>query len=202
MNSNDNKILTKNNIKQKKKKIEKKFEEIFDIMDIDWKNDHNMKETPYRIAKMYIDEVFSGCYTREPKITIFPNDKKYDEMVVSGPIQIKSMCSHHFMPFFGKAWIGYMPDKKVIGVSKLSRLARWFARRPQIQEELGEQIADYIESKIEPAGVAVFIKAKHQCMTHRGVNEPESEMITSVVRGKFKGNHSVKMEFLNLIKER
>lgn len=199
MNSNGNKELSNNERDKKIKNIEKKFEDIFEIMDIDWKNDYNMKETPYRIAKMYINEVFSGCYNEEPKITVFPNDKDYDEMVISGPIQVKSMCSHHFMPFFGKAWIGYMPDEKVIGVSKLSRITNWFARRPQIQEELGEQIADYIEEKIEPAGIAVFIKAKHQCMTHRGVNEPESEMSTSVVRGKFKEDHSIKMEFLNLI---
>lgn len=161
-----------------------------------------MKGTPHRVAKMYIDELFEGVYTDPPDITVFPNEKEYDEIIISGPIAVKSMCSHHFEPFSGYAFIGYMPADKVIGVSKLTRISRWFARRPQIQEELTEQIAHYLEDKLQPEGVMVQIKAKHYCMLHRGVNEHNAQMITSVALGKFRDQQSAKMEFLELIKER
>lgn len=197
--SNENIILTDTDKEIVISEIEQQFKNIFDIMKIDWENDRNMKKTPYRIAKMYINEVFNGTYTKEPDITVFPNERNYDEIVVSGPISVKSMCSHHFMPFYGKAYIGYLPNKNVIGVSKLSRITEWFARRPQIQEELSEQIAEYLMKKLEPEGVIVFIKAKHMCMTHRGVND-DSEMITSVVKGSFKENPHLKNEFFEMIK--
>ena len=158
-----------------------------------------MKRTPFRIAKMYVNEIFAGTYNKEPEITIFSNERNYDQIVVSGPIAVKSMCSHHFMPFYGKAYIGYLPDKHVIGVSKLSRIVDWYARRPQIQEELSEQIADYLMKNLKPKGIIVFMKAKHQCMTHRGVND-NSEMITSVVKGDFSKNNSLKTEFFNMIR--
>lgn len=168
---------------------------------LDWKEDPNMKDTPHRVAKMFINELFIGTHTDPPKITVFPNEKHYDEIIISGPISVKSMCAHHFMPFSGEAWIGYMPNDKIIGLSKFSRVVEWFARRPQIQEDLTSQVADYIEKLIQPKGIIVFIKSKHYCVVHRGVNEADSKMITSVARGVFR-EKTIKDEFFELVNQR
>ncbi len=198
INPNGNIILNNNEKESMILNISEKFKDIIDILKLDLDSEQII-ETPQRVAKMYVEELFSGCYSLEPKITVFPNTKKYDEIIISGPIKVKSMCSHHFMPFFGYAYVGYIPKDKVIGISKFSRIVNWLSRRPQIQEELTEQIADYIEEKLNPNGVIVFIKAKHFCMIHRGANEEQSDMITSVTRGFFRDSHTAKTEFFSLI---
>ena len=142
----------------------KKYKEFLEILKFDVDTDQQLQGTPERVARMYVNELFTGCYTEEPKITAFDNTKEYDEMVFLGPISIKSTCSHHIIPFLGEAYIAYIPDRKVVGISKLSRIVKWFMRRPQIQEELTKQIAEYLEKTLEPKGVAVYIKAQHLCM--------------------------------------
>jgi GTP cyclohydrolase I len=166
---------------------------------IDLDNDHNTQGTAERIAKMYITEVFKGRYSTPPKITSFPNAKTLDEMYVTGPITLRSACSHHFVPIVGRVWIGVVPGERVIGLSKFNRIVEWIASRPQIQEELVMQIADYIENEIQPKGLAVLIKATHMCMTWRGVRESmDSFMTTSVIRGVIKDDPAARAEFLAL----
>lgn len=161
--------------------------------------DHNSNETAKRMAKMYVKEVFAGRFSPMPKITAFPNAKSLDEIYTVGPISIRSACSHHFAPILGEVWIGIIPGDKVIGLSKFARLTDWIFSRPQIQEEATIQLADLLEEKIQPKAIAVVVKADHLCMKWRGVKEPCSNMITSVMRGKFRENPSAKSEFMSLI---
>ena len=176
-----------------------KYKEILEIMKFDTEGDQQIQDTPHRISKMYVNELFSGCYTAEPKITVFDNDEGIDDMVFLGPISVKSTCSHHIIPFTGNAYIAYIPDKKLVGISKLARVVKWFMRRPQIQEELVKQIADYIIDKLKPKGVAVYMEAQHLCMISRGVEEYDSWMKSAAVRGLFKEESSLKQEFMSMI---
>ena len=180
-------------------KVEEQFGLFLSALGFDWESDVQMMDTPKRVAKMYVKELFAGCYEDEPKFTVFPNTTKMDEMVVLKRVRILSTCSHHFMPFSGHISIGYIPGEKVCGISKLARVANWFARRPQIQEELTSQIVDFLEKKLQPAGVMVVIEAQHGCMTNRGVNEFNSSMVTSRVTGAFK-KPETRQEFLSLIR--
>jgi GTP cyclohydrolase I len=152
---------------------------------------------------MFVNELFAGRFVQPPKITIFPNRKHVNNLIISQGIEIMSVCSHHWQTISGKCVIGYIPGDFVVGVSKLSRIVQWFSRRPQIQEELGEQIADYIQNMLKPKALGVVIKAKHYCMISRGVEESEedTEMITSVMRGYMLNDQSLRIEFLNLIKD-
>jgi GTP cyclohydrolase I len=199
--ANGNTVLTKEEKEEKKKQLEDVFSKMLEIFGYDRENDHNIKDTPKRMAKMYMEELLVGNFGEPPKITTFPNAKDYDEMIISGPIEIKSLCSHHMVPIVGSAYCSYIPDKKVVGLSKLARIVQFFMRRPQIQEEMTEQIVNYIEELLQPKGIMVVIKATHMCMTIRGVEEPNALMTTSSVRGAFK-NAETRQEFLNLIKGR
>lgn len=168
---------------------------------IDVENDHNTKGTAERVAKMYIQEVFKGRYEKHPTTTFFPNIKKLDEMYITGPISIRSTCSHHLVPIIGQCWVGVIPGESVIGLSKFNRLIDWLASRPQIQEELIIQIADELERTIEPKGLAIVLKANHMCMTLRGVKEPSDSLMTnSVMRGIFREKPEARAEFMALIK--
>lgn len=181
-------------------RLEEKFVEVLEILRIS-QNDPNSTETPKRLARMYVNELLAGRYEAPPNITIFPNRKKVDELIISKGIKVMSVCSHHFQPISGRAAIGYIPGDYVFGLSKLSRIVNWFARRGQIQEELGEQIADFIEETIHPRALGVVIKAKHYCMIARGVQESESNsmMVTSVMRGLLLNDFNLRNEFLKLI---
>ena len=148
---------------------------------------------------MFVHELFRGRYYPPPEVTAFPNAKKYDQIYITGPISIDSTCAHHFQPITGSCYIGIFPDEKVIGLSKFNRMVDWIASRPQIQEEMTEQIADMVEKETSALGVAVIIKAEHFCMTARGVKEHESEMMTSVVRGIFRDEPTTKAEFFSLL---
>jgi len=198
MKSNSNELKTPKEKQKIINKLEKSFKKILEDMGFDVENDQQLTDTPKRISKMWVNELFTGCYDEEPKITVFENDNNVDSMIFLGPISLKSNCSHHFIPFIGKAYISYIPNDKIIGVSKLARIVKWFMRRPQIQEELTQQIADYIIDKLDPKGVAVYIEAQHLCMTARGVEEYNSEMKTSEVRGVFE-KPEVRSEFFNMI---
>jgi GTP cyclohydrolase I len=183
-----------------KKEIEGKMQSVFDSLIIDTANDHNTKETAKRVAKMYVDEVFKGRYHPMPKVTDFPNAKELDEIYTLGPITVRSACSHHFVPIVGQAWIGIVPSDRVIGISKFNRVVDWVMSRPHIQEEAAIMVADTIEDLIKPKGLAFVIKAQHMCMTWRGVKEPETKMVNSIVRGVFRQDPSMKKEFFDLIR--
>ena len=175
------------------------FQGVLEALGIDTQNDHNTKDTARRVAKMFVHEIFRGRYYPPPIVTAFPNVKQYDQIYMSGPISINSTCAHHFQPITGKAYVGIFPGKKVVGLSKFNRMVDWVASRPQIQEEMTEQIADMIEQETEAKGVAVIVKAEHFCMTARGVKEHESDMLTSVVRGIFRDDPAIKAEFFSLL---
>lgn len=182
------------------KEIEGNVRALLSSLIIDVENDHNTRETARRVAKMYVNEIFKGRYDKEPNITTFPNAKKLDELYTLGPIEFKSACSHHFVEIEGNVWVGIIPGDTLIGISKISRLVDWIARRPQIQEEAAVMIADKLDDVLDPKGLAVVIKAKHHCMTWRGVEESSTEMVTSVVRGILEEDVSAKKEFFDLIR--
>ena len=200
--SNDNRELNDFEKQQMIFELEKRLADVMDILRISRK-DPNSTHTPYRVAKMVVNELFEGRFNKDPKITIFPNRKHVNNLVISQGIEVMSICSHHWQTISGKCVVGYIPGDYVVGISKLSRIVEWFARRPQIQEEMGEQIADYIQRILKPKALGVVIKAKHYCMISRGVEESEedSEMITSVMRGLMLNDINLRNEFLNLIKD-
>jgi GTP cyclohydrolase I len=185
---------------QLKQEIEEKLHSLFDSLIIDTTNDHNTRETAHRVAKMYVDEVFKGRYHPMPRITDFPNAKELDEIYTLGPITVRSACSHHFVPIVGHAWVGIIPSDRVIGISKFNRIVDWVMSRPHIQEEAAVMVADIIEKLIQPKGLAFVIKAQHMCMSWRGVKEPETKMINSIVRGAFRSDPHAKKEFFDLIR--
>ena len=181
------------------KEVAEAFQDVLKALVINTKDDHNTYETARRVAKMFVHEIFRGRYYPPPPVTAFPNAKQYDQIYMTGPITINSTCAHHFQPITGKCYVGIFPGEKVIGLSKFNRLVDWIASRPQIQEEMTEQIADEIEKQTEAKGVAVVLKAKHFCMSARGVKEHDSDMLTSVVRGMFLRSTSMKTEFFSLL---
>ena len=168
---------------------------------IDIENDHNTAETAERVAKMYLHEVFKGRYHHQPKVASFPNVKKLDEIYTVGPITVRSACSHHLVPIMGNCWIGIKPGERVIGLSKFTRVADWVFSRPHIQEEAVMILADEIERLCEPQGLGIIIKAQHYCMKWRGVKEPQTSMVNSVVRGDFRHDPSLKQEFFELVRQ-
>jgi GTP cyclohydrolase IA len=181
-------------------KAQKAYGEFLTAMGFDWENDPNMRETPMRVAKAHYDDLWQGIYYEAPKITAFDNVDQYDGMVFQGNIDLKSICSHHSLPFIGKAHVAYLPGTKVIGLSKLNRIVEWFARRPQVQENLTMQIHSYINEICENnKGVAVVIEASHMCACVRGVKH-NSTMMTSKLSGEFLESHEVREEFYNFIK--
>ncbi len=179
--------------------LTEKFNSVIDSLVIDRENDPNSQETGKRLAKMYVYEIMSGRYEKAPKVTAFPNtgENVYSGMLVVRA-EIKSMCSHHHQPVRGVAYIGIIPGQKVIGLSKYIRIAQWYARRGQLQEELCEQIAKAISQACATQDVAVYLQAEHGCCTNRGVEAYSSLTQTTVLRGQFHDN-SVKTEFFNNI---
>jgi GTP cyclohydrolase IA len=181
--------------------VEIKMQGVLDSLVIDTAGDHNTQNTARRVAKMYVNEVFRGRYVEAPTITEFPNAEHLNELMIVGPITVRSACSHHFCPVIGKIWIGVMPNEhtNVIGLSKYARLAEWVMGRPQIQEEAVVQLADLIMDKTQPDGLAIVMEATHYCMAWRGVKDMDSKMINSVMRGVFLKDPNLRREFLSLI---
>ena len=181
-----------------------KMEGVLDSLVIDTERDHNTKDTARRVAKMYVGEVFKGRYVKPPAITEFPNAERLNELMIVGPITVRSACSHHFCPVIGKLWIGVMPNERtnVIGLSKYARLAEWIMGRPQIQEEAVVQLADHIQTRTKPDGLAIVMQATHYCMAWRGVKDMDSKMINSVMRGVFLKDANLRREFLSLIPQK
>jgi GTP cyclohydrolase I len=169
---------------------------------IDTDHDHNTVDTAGRVARMFVDEVFSGRYREAPPITTFPNVSRLNELMIVGPITVRSACSHHLCPIMGKVWIGVLPNaaSDLIGLSKYARLCAWVMDRPQIQEEAVVMLADELESRIKPDGLAVVMEADHFCMHWRGVKDTRPVMTNSVMRGAFLKNEALRREFLSLRK--
>ena len=184
--------------------VAEKMEGVLDSLVIDTDNDHNTSETARRVAKMYVKEVFKGRYVKGPEVTEFPNAEHLNELMIVGPITVRSACSHHLVPIIGKIWIGVMPNEhtNVIGLSKYARMAEWVMSRPQIQEEAVVQLADLIQQKTQPDGLAIVMEATHYCMGWRGVKDMDSKMINSVMRGVFLKDTNLRREFLSLIEQR
>lgn len=178
-----------------------KMQGVLESLVIDTDSDHNTQGTARRVAKMYLNEVFRGRYAPAPPVTEFPNAEQLNELMIVGPITVRSACSHHFCPIMGRLWVGVMPNEhsNLIGLSKYARLADWVMSRPQIQEEAIAQIADLLMAKVTPDGLAVVMEADHFCMHWRGVKDSGSKMVNSVMRGSFLKDPALRREFLSLI---
>jgi GTP cyclohydrolase I len=178
-----------------------KMQGVLESLVIDVTKDHNTRDTARRVAKMYLNEVFRGRYVGQPPVTEFPNAEYLNELMIVGPITVRSACSHHLCPIMGRLWIGLLPNEhsNLIGLSKYSRLAEWIMSRPQIQEEAIAQVADLLMNKVAPDGLAVVMEADHFCMHWRGVKDTATKMVNSVMRGAFLKNASLRREFLSLV---
>lgn len=203
-NANDNiaAFVKEGELDELRAEVEERMQSVLDALVIDTAHDHNSRETARRVAKMYIDEVFRGRYEAPPKVTSFPNVSGLNELMIVGPITVRSACSHHLCPIMGKLWIGVLPDadSDLIGLSKYARLADWIMSRPQIQEEAVVMLADELEQRIHPDGLAVVMEADHFCMHWRGVKDDQAVMTNSVMRGAFLKDANLRREFLSLMK--
>jgi GTP cyclohydrolase I len=186
------------------KEVEAKMAEVLKSLVIDTDSDHNTQETARRVAKMFLTEVFKGRYHAMPSVTEFPNIEQLNELLIVGPITARSACSHHLCPILGKVWIGIMPNEhsNLIGLSKYARICDWVMSRPQIQEEAVMQLANVLEQKVRPDGLAIVIEADHFCMHWRGVKDADSRMTNSVMRGSFLKNPDLRREFLSLLSKK
>ncbi len=184
---------------EKKGKIENLFSEIMDVMGLDL-NDDSLRGTPKRVAKMYIEEIFSGLNpANKPKIALFDNKYQYNQMLVEKNITFYSNCEHHFVPIIGKAHVAYISSGKVIGLSKLNRIVQYYSKRPQVQERLTNQIAEELKGVLQTEDVAVIIDAKHLCVSSRGIKDETSSTVTSYFGGKFNTQEKI-IELQNTLK--
>jgi GTP cyclohydrolase I len=183
---------------EKIEQIQDHFKDIMDILGLDLRDD-SLKGTPYRVAKMYVKEIFSGLNPQnKPKIALFDNKYKYSEMLVEKNIVLQSTCEHHFLPIYGKAHVAYIANERVIGLSKINRIVQHYAKRPQVQERLNIQILEELKSALNTEDVAVYIDAKHMCVSTRGIKDNSSSTITTAYSGKF-NEKATRKEFLSAI---
>jgi GTP cyclohydrolase I len=203
-NDNISQFIEPGEMEQLLDEVSSKMGGVLQSLVIDTESDHNTADTARRVAKMYLQEVFKGRYVPAPEVTEFPNAEHLNELMIVGPITVRSACSHHFCPVIGKIWIGVVPNQhtNVIGLSKYARLAEWIMGRPQIQEEAVVQLADLIQRKTQPDGLSIVMEASHYCMGWRGVKDMDSKMINSVMRGAFLKDANLRREFLSLIPTR
>ncbi len=189
---------------QLKAEVESKMQEVLRALVIDTESDHNTQETAKRVAKMFIDEVFVGRYTAAPAVNEFPNSSRLNELMIVGPIKVRSACSHHICPILGKVWIGVLPNEfsNLIGLSKYARMCDWIMSRPQIQEEAVTMLANELQDRVKPDGLAIVMEADHFCMHWRGVKDDESMMTNSVMRGAFLKDANLRREFLSLLSKK
>jgi GTP cyclohydrolase I len=181
--------------------VAQKLEAVLESLVIDTEGDHNSHGTARRVARMYLDEVFKGRYGPMPRVTEFPNAERLDELMIIGPITVRSACSHHLVPILGRLWVGVLPSagSVLIGLSKYARIADWVMSRPQIQEEAVIMLADLLEARMQPAGLALVLEADHFCTQWRGVKDADTQMTNSVMRGAFLQNAELRREFLQLM---
>ncbi|EAY26486.1 GTP cyclohydrolase I FolE [Microscilla marina] len=184
--------------KTKIRLIEEYFGKIMHTLGLDL-NDDSLKGTPYRVAKMYVKEIFKGLDPdNRPDLKVFENKYQYGEMLVEKNISLYSSCEHHFLPIIGKAHVGYIANDKVIGLSKINRIVDYFARRPQVQERLSRQISEELKRVLDTEDVAIVIESKHLCVASRGIQDTESSTVTAEYGGQFK-DKDVRQEFLSYV---
>jgi GTP cyclohydrolase I len=187
-----------------KLEVESKMREVLKSLVIDTDSDHNTNDTAMRVARMFIHEVFKGRYVPMPPVTEFPNIGRLNELMIVGPVKVRSACSHHLCPILGKVWIGLLPNEhsNLIGLSKYVRICDWIMSRPQIQEEAVTHLADLLGETMQPDGLAIVMEADHFCMQWRGVKDTDSKMVNSVMRGSFLKDPNLRREFLSLLRSR
>ena len=178
-----------------------KMQGVLESLVIDTESDHNTGDTARRVAKMFVHEVFRGRYVPMPAVTEFPNAERLNELMIVGPVTVRSACSHHLCPILGKVWIGVLPNEhsNLIGLSKYARICDWIMSRPQIQEEAVTMLANELQERVKPDGLAIVMEADHFCMQWRGVKDNDSMMINSVMRGAFLKDANLRREFLSLL---
>jgi GTP cyclohydrolase I len=201
--ANDNiaAFLREGELAELRSEVQVKLEEVLRSLVIDTDGDHNTQDTAQRVAKMYLEEVFRGRYVPMPSVTEFPNVERLNELMIVGPITVRSACSHHMCPIFGKVWIGILPNEhsNLIGLSKYARIADWVMSRPQIQEEAVTMLANELQGRVRPDGLAIVMEADHFCMHWRGVKDTDTAMVNSVMRGAFLKDANLRREFLSLL---
>jgi GTP cyclohydrolase I len=201
--ANDNiaEFLRDGELVELKGEVEQKVQALLESLVIDTDGDHNTQETAKRVAKMYLEEVFRGRYQAMPSVTEFPNIERLNELMIVGPITVRSSCSHHLCPIFGKVWIGLLPNEhsNLIGLSKYARITDWIMSRPQIQEEAVTMLANELQERVQPDGLAIVMEADHFCMHWRGVKDTDTAMVNSVMRGAFLKDPALRREFLSLL---
>jgi GTP cyclohydrolase I len=184
--------------------VEARMHEVLKALVIDTAGDHNTNDTARRVAKMFVTEVFHGRYVPMPRVTEFPNASRLNELMIVGPVKVRSACSHHLCPILGRVWIGILPNEhsNLIGLSKYARICDWIMSRPQIQEEAVTMLANELQTRVKPDGLAIVMEADHFCMHWRGVKDDESMMTNSVMRGAFLKNEALRREFLSLLSKK
>jgi GTP cyclohydrolase IA len=200
-NDNISAFVREGELDELRDEVAARMQAVLQSLVIDTESDHNTQDTARRVAKMYVNEVFRGRYVAIPPVTEFPNAERLNELMIVGPITVRSACSHHLCPITGKVWIGVLPSEhsNLIGLSKYARICDWIMSRPQIQEEAVVMLADTLEGRVKPDGLAVVMEADHSCMQWRGVKDNGSLMINSVMRGAFLKDSSLRQEFLALV---
>ena len=200
-NDNISAFIRDGELAELKAEVQQKMHEVLRALVIDTDNDHNTQDTAQRVAKMFVEEVFRGRYQPMPAVTEFTNAERLNELMIVGPITVRSACSHHFCPIFGKVWIGVLPNQhsNLIGLSKYARICDWVMSRPQIQEEAVTMLADELQERVRPDGLAIVMEADHFCMHWRGVKDIGSAMVNSVMRGAFLKDPNLRREFLSLL---
>ena len=201
-NDNISAFIRDGELDELRAEVEARMQEVLEALVIDTDSDHNTNETAQRVAKMFVTEVFRGRYVPIPAVTEFPNISRLNELMIVGPVKVRSACSHHLCPILGKVWIGLLPNEhsNLIGLSKYVRLADWVMSRPQIQEEAVTHLAELLQETMQPDGLAIVMEADHFCMQWRGVKDTDSKMINSVMRGAFLKDPNLRREFLALLK--
>ena len=187
-----------------KAEVEAKMQEVLRSLVIDTESDHNTNDTARRVAKMFVGEVFKGRYEPMPLVTEFPNVSRLNELMIVGPVKVRSACSHHLCPILGKVWIGVLPNEhsNLIGLSKYARICDWIMSRPQIQEEAVTMLANELQARVKPDGLAIVMEADHFCMHWRGVKDDEAMMTNSVMRGAFLKDPNLRREFHSLLSKK
>lgn len=203
-NDNISAFIKDGELDELKAEVENKMQEVLQSLVIDTESDHNTNDTARRVAKMFVDEVFRGRYVPMPSVTEFPNFSRLNELMIVGPVSVRSACSHHLCPILGRIWIGVLPNEhsNLIGLSKYARICDWIMSRPQIQEEAVTMLAEELQDRVKPDGLAIVMEADHFCMHWRGVKDDESAMTNSVMRGAFLKDPNLRREFLSLLSKR
>src|SRR6187455_2616677 len=203
-NDNISDVIEPGELDELVEEVSGRMQAVLESLVIDTRSDHNTQETAQRVARMYVREIFRGRYLPAPTVTEFPNAERLNELMIVGPITVRSACSHHMCPIFGKVWIGILPNEhsNLIGLSKYARITDWVMSRPQIQEEAVTMLANELQGRVRPDGLAIVMEADHFCMHWRGVKDDLAMMTNSVMRGAFLKDANLRREFLSLLSKK